>query len=113
MKRFLSCIKGESSSNARQDPQDTQVYDDEPFGDNEFLNHLWRNNLGLPDDRGVEGSIFVSLSQSFEIETSCFYGFLYLKQIWLLLRFDLVTIMQVKAVLVLLVSKQVRLTLIH
>ncbi|KAF8061219.1 hypothetical protein N665_1210s0002 [Sinapis alba] len=44
MKKYLCCFKGESSSQAAQNPQ-------RPFGDNEFLNDAWLNNHDIPDDR--------------------------------------------------------------
>jgi len=105
MKRFLCCLKGGSSSNAAQGNDENDEVDVERlFGNNERLNHLWRNHLRLPDDREVAGSVFVSLLQSLEIEISCFLGFLYLTQLcilrvsFLLLRFGLVTFLQVKVV---------------
>ncbi|CDY09227.1 BnaA02g06530D [Brassica napus] len=52
MKRYLCCFKGESSSQgAARNPQSSGGNAQRPFGDNEFLNNAWRNNLELPDDR--------------------------------------------------------------
>ncbi|KAJ4910996.1 Protein kinase superfamily protein [Raphanus sativus] len=48
MKKVLCCFKGESSgTNNNGDEEDPQ----RPFGDNEFLNNAWLNNLDIPDDR--------------------------------------------------------------
>ncbi|KAG2311060.1 hypothetical protein Bca4012_025523 [Brassica carinata] len=59
MKKVLCCFKGESSSQGaarnRQQPGTNNNGDEEdpqrPFGDNEYLNNAWRNNLQIPDDR--------------------------------------------------------------
>ncbi|CAH8272576.1 unnamed protein product [Arabidopsis lyrata] len=54
MKRFFCCLKGGSSRNAGQgNDENDEVNLDRPFGNNERLNHLWRNHLALPDDREV------------------------------------------------------------
>ncbi|CAL9244328.1 unnamed protein product [Arabidopsis halleri] len=48
MKRFFCCLKGGSSRNAGQgNDENDEVNVDRPFGNNERLNHLWRNNLAL------------------------------------------------------------------
>ncbi|KAG7552355.1 Protein kinase domain [Arabidopsis thaliana x Arabidopsis arenosa] len=54
MKRFFCCLKGGSSRNAGQcNDENDEINLDRPFGNNERLNHLWRNHLALPDDREV------------------------------------------------------------
>lgn len=94
MKKYLCCFKGESSGQgAARNPQASggtnnngEGGDDgnpqRPFGDNEFLNNAWRNNLEIPDDRLPPGSLFCFLSVSvFQSRVSCGASTLFLTRV--------------------------------